>query len=200
MLPADFDTTISAANARNNEKVTVWHPLFFGMCVRAQQVAGGGAPSAPIPFPPPVRNGVMPDGRPGPAPKPMESRHMASRSADSRAGTGFAYPVPGTARVFVLAPKVKVSRLSVERRRCRNRFIMAWNHVVNNTEGEPPISHKRVYSFVLSPAIYEAKFKTICEMIEKTILEMHHKITNPAQRRTPLFKGNVRGHGRRGRE
>lgn len=165
----------------------MWYPLFYGMSVPAAHIPGGGAPDNLPPFHPPMsHDGYLPDGRIGPAdPSSPYSRHMADTSADARAGTGFAYPAPATetdpakVRLFVLAPKAKLSRLSVERRRCRNRFLQAWRHVVNRTEGVPPLSHKRVYSFVLNPEIYEAPFTDICAFVEKAIYELHQKLTSP---------------------
>ncbi|CAK9780874.1 unnamed protein product [Cutaneotrichosporon oleaginosum] len=195
-LPADFENTIAAANARRAEKVSVRYALFTGMSIPASHVPGGGALPLP-PFAPRLRRTpgspgwAAPDGL-----EPRERAHWARRSADARAGTGFAFPRPGTpdtpasARIFVLVPKARVSRLSVERRRCRCRFFAAWAHVTNRSEGAPPLSHARVYSFVLNPAIHDAPFHEICETVERAIKELDRKLQ-------PTPKGRPRWAARR---
>ncbi len=158
----------------------------MGASMPASHVQGGGA-LLPPPFDPPLKlkhgEWVYPDGLP---PDSAEREHLARRSADARAGSGFVFPVPGTARVFVLVPKARVSRLSVERRRCRNRFFAAWKHVTNRNGGVPPLSHKRVYSFILNPPIHDAPFLEICETIERAIREMDRKL-QPGARGKPKW-------------
>ncbi|BEI85391.1 hypothetical protein CcaverHIS002_0507920 [Cutaneotrichosporon cavernicola] len=181
-LPADFDNTITAATSRRTERISVRYPLFIGTSMPASHVPGGGA-LFPPPFVPPLHAGVFPDGM---AANSREREHLARRSNDARAGTGFVFPTPGSARVFVLASKARVSTLSVERRRCRARFLQALKLVINRSDDVPPLNHNRVYSFVLHPSIHDAPFKDICETVEKAIREMDRKL-KPTPRGQPRW-------------
>ncbi|GMK55423.1 hypothetical protein CspeluHIS016_0204790 [Cutaneotrichosporon spelunceum] len=211
-LPADFETTIRAANARS-EKISVRFPLFMATSMPATHVQGGGAPPAP-PFPPRLRGGMLPDGL------PVSSglrRHLARRSADARAGSGFAFPcaagarnlgvgagsdtgsvgstskaTPASARLFVLVPKARVSRLSVERRRCRTRFMAAWRLV---TRDGAPVSHARVYSFVLNAGMYDAPFADICATVEKAVAQLDRKMRTRGKTRWSAAGSAGHGHG-----